>query len=93
MIVATMFWGIGGIMKSAGYLNEIFYQISEHERPKIRVCAAFIVELCLSLILIFEPLDSVEHHILILGVQLVAEGVLDLIIKTRERIKDKRTAR
>ncbi len=85
LFVTGMFWGLYGLNKSADYLNEILYRISHNDRKVVLLCMACAIEAALSMILIFDPANNIEHHILILGIQLIAEGTLGMLVKLRKR--------
>ena len=64
LVVVVIFWGLSGLNKSANYLNEALKAI---------------IEFTLSILLIFDPLGKATEHILILGFELIIEGVFEMI--------------
>lgn len=86
LLVAGMFWGLSGMYKSAGFLNEILYRFTHKEKYVILPILEFVIEAPLSMLLIFDPENSIEHHIIILGAQLIVYSVIGMIVKSRERI-------
>ncbi|WP_196000077.1 DUF308 domain-containing protein [Clostridium sp. 1001271B_151109_B4] len=78
LVVVVIFWGISGLNKSANYLNEALYYFSKKEGGFLPLIKA-IIEFTLSILLIFDPLGKATEHILILGFELIIEGVFELI--------------
>ena len=86
LLIAGMFWGLTGLYRSAGFLNELLYRISHKEKYIFAVFIEFAVEAPLSMFLIFDTVNSIEHHIVILGTQLIVYGVIGMAIEAREKI-------
>jgi len=86
LLVAGMFWGLSGVYKSAGFLNEALYRFTHREKHLAVPIIEFVIEAPLSMMLIFDPENSIEHHIIILGAQLIVYSVISMIVKAKERI-------
>lgn len=77
-LVVVIFWGLSGLNKSANSLNEGLYKIHKKEGGFLAIIKA-IVEFILSILLIFDPLGKALEHIVILGVELIFEGIFEVI--------------
>ena len=80
LFIVGMFWGLSGLIKSASSFNIVLYNIY-NKKKFITLLIEAIVEFILSLILIFDPFGSVGHHIVILGLELILDGSMDLLSK------------
>ncbi|EKY26462.1 hypothetical protein HMPREF0216_01958 [Clostridium celatum DSM 1785] len=78
LVVVCIFWGLSGLNKSANYLNEALYYFYKGKNGFLSLIKA-IIEFTLSILLIFDPLGKVTEHILILGFELIFEGIFELI--------------
>ena len=78
LVVVVIFWGLSGLNKSANYLNEALYYFSKSKGGFLPLIKA-IIEFTLSILLIFDPLGKATEHILILGFELIIEGVFEMI--------------
>ena len=78
LVVVVIFWGLSGLNKSANYLNEALYYFSKRKGGFLPLIKA-IIEFTLSILLIFDPLGKATEHILILGFELIIEGVFEMI--------------
>lgn len=89
LVVVVIFWGLSGLNKSANYLNEALYCFSKKKGGLLPLLKA-IIEFTLSILLVFDPLGKATEHILILGFELVIEGIFELIsiYKGKEEIID-----
>ena len=63
-------WGLIGLSKAAVEFNEIADAIREKEpfAPSLAVC---VFELALAVLLIINPVANIEHHLLLLGIELI----------------------
>ncbi len=81
LFIVGMFWGLSGIMNAVNAFNVAFYNMSNNKKYLVKLIRG-IVEFVLSLVLIFDPFASnVGHHIIILGLELVLEGMIELFAK------------
>lgn len=87
LFIVGIFWGLHGLVKATNYLNVALYHISRKEKFLADLCK-WIVEFVLSVILIFDPFSSVGHHIVILGVEIILDTVLDLLSEGKEYLTD-----
>lgn len=78
LFIVGVFWGLYGLRKAADYLNEGLYRRYNNERY-IRLILKAIAESVLSIILIFDPYTSIGHHVVILGVELILDSVLEML--------------
>lgn len=70
--VISSIWGVLGLMKGSEALNGALYHVSRKESfvaPGIQA----IIELVLGFLLLVDP-SAVQHHVLLLGLELVAVG-------------------
>ena len=90
LFIVGMFWGVYGLIKASNYLNIALYNFCNKDKW-ITILIKSIVEFGLSIILIFDPFGKLGHHILILGIELVLDGTIELISKydNKKRIKRK----
>lgn len=63
-------WGLLGLLKAAQEFDGIFADIKSHE-PFAVSLAVCIFELVLAVLLILNPSANIEHHLLLLGIQLI----------------------
>lgn len=77
-VVVVIFWGLLGLNKSANYLNEALYKIHKKEGGIVALLKA-VIEFTLSILLIFDPLGKALEQIVILGVELIIEGIFEII--------------
>ena len=78
IFIVGVFWGLSGLNKAANYLNEALYYFSKRKGGFLPLIKA-IIEFTLSILLIFDPLGKATEHILILGFELIIEGVFEMI--------------
>ena len=81
------FWGLWGLMNAAKSLNVGMYHLY-HKKPAGIVLLKGIIEAIISFILIFDPVTNMHHHILILGIELIFEGITALFEKKFEKEED-----
>ena len=87
LFIVGVFWGLSGLLKSVNYFNEILYNIVNKGKYAL-LSVRTIVEFILSLILIFDPFKNVAHHIIILGLDLLLEGGIELIAKDKIEVAE-----
>lgn len=63
-------WGLLGLGKAGEEFDEAIAAIRARE-PFFLALALNIVELVLALLLIVSPFENIEHHIIVLGIQLI----------------------
>lgn len=82
LFIVGVFWGLHGLNSAASYLNEaLYYRKRKGKFMHLIIEAA--IEFVLSLILIFDPITNIGHHIVILGIELIIDGTFELLIKER----------
>ncbi len=77
LFTVGIFWGLWGMVKAIHSLNHGLYHY-HHDKPYLASIAKAIVECVLSTLLIFDPFHNIHHHILILGVELIFEGCVEI---------------
>ena len=89
LFIIGMFWGLHGLTKSSNYLNLALYKFYNKDRW-ILILLKAIIEFVLSIILVFDPFGKLGHHITILGLELIFDGVMEFssIHKDKENNKD-----
>ncbi len=75
VFIIGLFWGIYGLLEAADELNEAIERFT-NGKPGFKSLIESIVGFTLSTMLVFEPNENIEHHILILGIELVWEGFI-----------------
>ena len=78
LFVVGMFWGLHGLIKASNYLNVALYNFFNRDKW-VGMLAKSIVEFGLSLLLVFDPFGKLGHHIVILGLELIFDGTIELI--------------
>lgn len=78
--VVAIFWGLSGLVKASASFNEVFYKLYSKKKCLLPIVEG-IVGLALSMMLIFNPSGSIEHHVILLGIELIFEGVINIINK------------
>lgn len=84
LFIVGMFWGLHGLIKSANYLNIALYNFFNKDKWLFILIKA-IVEFSLSLVLIFDPFGKVGHHIVILGLELIFDGTMEMISQYQKK--------
>lgn len=67
-------WGVIGLMTGVEELNAAIYHFSREERFEGLALRA-VIELVLALLLLIDPMNAVGHHVFILGMELIFEGI------------------
>ena len=70
--VISSIWGVLGLMKGSEALNGALYHMSKRE-PFVALGVQAVIELALGFLLLVDP-SAVQHHVLLLGLELVAVG-------------------
>lgn len=83
-------WGVIGLIKGTETLNLAIYSLAAKE-PFIGELGHGAIELLLGIFLLKDPLSAVEHHLFILGIELVALGI-QTIVETKKMMKSENTA-
>ena len=78
LFIVGVFWGLEGLNKATNYLNEGLYYFTRKEKFIFPMSKA-IIEFVLSSILIFDPFSKIAEHVVILGLELVLEGVSEFV--------------
>ena len=84
MFLIGVFWGLEGLSHSTHLLNELFYRMHNNKKYFLLLIET-IIEFSLSILLIFEPYHSVEHHILLLGLELLLESLMNIFVKSHKK--------
>ncbi|MFI3210721.1 MAG: hypothetical protein R3Y64_06690 [Peptostreptococcaceae bacterium] len=63
--------------------NIAFYNYFQKDKY-ILILTRAIFGFILSFVLIFDPFDSIHNHILILGLELILEGIIEFFKKDKE---------
>lgn len=69
MFIGTI-WGLLGLSKAAGEFDEIIEVAKAKERFVLQLLVC-VFELVLSILLILNPFANIEHHLLLLGIELI----------------------
>lgn len=71
---STMFigivWGLLGLYKAAGEFDEIIAAIKAKE-PFVFALGVCVFELVLAILLMLNPFANIEHHLILLGIELI----------------------
>ncbi len=82
IMVVGIFWGLYGMRKASAEMLEIAENIHTKNFYYLTLILEIIetvVGLALSYTLIFDPVSNVEHHVFILGIELLYEGALEVL--------------
>lgn len=63
-------WGFIGLSKAAGEIDETFHAIRARA-PFALLALSSAIEVVLGTLLIASPLENIEHHVLLLGIELI----------------------
>lgn len=83
LFIVGMFWGLHGLIKAANYLNISLYNFVNKDKW-IGILIKTIIEFSLSFVLVFDPFGKIEHHITILGLELIFDGYMEFMNKYKE---------
>lgn len=78
LFIVGVFWGLWGLYKAVDAFDAAFYGIFHKSRFMPELIAG-LFQLVLSLLLLFDPENNMEHHIIILGLELILEGILEIV--------------
>nr|WP_260620379.1 DUF308 domain-containing protein [Gordonibacter massiliensis (ex Traore et al. 2017)] len=71
---STMFigivWGLLGLFKAAREFDDIFSDI-KHRKPFVVALAFCVFQLVLAALLVVNPFANLEHHLILLGIELI----------------------
>ena len=67
-------WALIGTVKAAKSLHRTFQRIHYHEHCLLSLLE-FLVRLTLSLLLLFNPLDKIHGHVVLLGLELIFSNI------------------
>lgn len=84
LFLIGVFWGLEGLSHSTHLLNELFYRMHNNKKYFLLFIETMI-EFVLSILLIFEPYHSVEHHIILLGLELLLESSMNIFTKLHKK--------
>lgn len=84
LFIVGMFWGLHGLIKAANYLNVALYNFFNKDKW-IGILIKSIIEFSLSFVLVFDPFGKIGHHITILGLELIFDGLMDFMNKYQEK--------
>ena len=84
LFIVGMFWGLHGLVKAANYLNVALYNFFNKDKW-ISIIFKALIEFCLSFVLVFDPFGKIGHHIIILGLELIFDGTMEIISKAKSK--------
>lgn len=64
-------WGLLGLYKGADEIDEVVHAL-RNRRPFVLKLAFTVFEMVLAVLLIISPFANIEHHVLLLGLELIA---------------------
>lgn len=64
-------WGLLGLYKAADEIDEVVHAL-RNRRPFVLKLAFTVFEMVLAVLLIVSPFANIEHHVLLLGLELIA---------------------
>ncbi|MRX81423.1 DUF308 domain-containing protein [Eggerthella guodeyinii] len=64
-------WGLLGLYKAADEIDEVVHAL-RNRRPFVLKLAFTVFEMVLAVLLIISPFANIEHHVLLLGLELIA---------------------
>lgn len=71
-------WGVIGLYKGSEALNTAIFQRSA-KLPFIRSILHGLIDILLGMTLLVDPMTAVEHHVFILGIELIVLGVQSVL--------------
>lgn len=77
LFIVGVFWGLWGLYKAVDAFDAAFYGFF-HRKRFLPEFIAGMLQLVLSLLLLFDPESNMGHHIIILGMELILEGILEI---------------
>ncbi len=85
--IVGIFWGIYGLRKAAIELNELLHDVFQLKKPlytQIIPIIFILVGGAMSAMIIFDPETHAHHHIILLGFELLYEGIVELYEDIKE---------
>lgn len=79
-------WGVLGLIKAAHGFDDTLRHIAAHERF-ILILAFAVFNLVVSVLLVLNPFGSIDHHIIVLGVELLAYPFRVVLTKRGMRVE------
>lgn len=64
-------WGLLGLYKASDEIDEVLHAF-KNKRPRVLKLAFTVFEMVLAVLLILSPFANIEHHVLLLGLELIA---------------------
>ncbi|MDD3165719.1 MAG: DUF308 domain-containing protein [Oscillospiraceae bacterium] len=86
LFVVGVFWGLAGLRKASNFLNEALYYMYQKEKyaPELMKC---ILSAALSMLLIFDPFGKIGVHIVILGVEMIVDTLIEWTSPRKEELQ------
>ncbi len=85
-------WGVIGLIKGSEMLNVAIYRCAT-KLPFAWKLVHSVIELLLGILLLLDPLTAVEHHLPILGIELIAIGVHSVIETKKATVSESTISR
>lgn len=88
IFIVGVFWGMYSFRKASVQCNELIHKrkdLRETYKQNIRLILQMIVGYVMSTALIFDPFTKTEHHIVLLGFELIYEGLMEMITELEKR--------
>ena len=79
-------WGMVGVVKGSEKLNHTIHLYASHQ-PFFKELFHSILELALGILLLLDPIASFEHHLVILGIELIIRSI-QTVSETRRSAED-----
>ena len=70
-VLGGVMWGLLGLYKAADEIDEVVHAL-KGRRPFALKLAFTVFEMVLAVLLIISPFANIEHHVLLLGLELIA---------------------
>ena len=86
IIYIGVIWGVLGLLKAAHGFDDTLRHIAAHERF-ILILAFAVFNLVVSILLVSNPFGSIDHHIIVLGVELLAYPFRVVLTKRGMRVE------
>ncbi|MEG1431513.1 DUF308 domain-containing protein [Eubacterium sp.] len=83
LFIIAIFWGLTGLTQATGCLNTALFKMARKEKFFWDLFKG-LVEFSLSMAVIFNPFNSVEHHVLLLGIDMIFEGVISFLARAEK---------
>lgn len=86
IIYIGVIWGVLGLLKAARGFDDALRHIAAHERF-VLILAFAVFNLVVSVLLVSNPFGSIDHHIFVLGVELLAYPFRVVLTKRGMRVQ------